>query len=361
MYGASFGNSMHRRHFHDANLKTGRPGRARVAAAAGTDARGADAGRARRHLRRADGGGRARISGSQRPRAGRHRGRADAPRTAAVLHRLRHAHHPRGRHVFRPRAAVRHERGRHRARQSLPRPGAAAARPGADDPAAVFRHAGGHSLFLGAHRIYRARAGRALSHARRRGVRPQRARPAAVVSDARQRAEARVLQRRAPRQRVDHDAAAAHVLRAAVRPPRRRGRPRGPKHPRPADKGHARARPGRGPGRHRPRDRRARCRKYRRGADARGQLPRHSVPRGLEGEHPRHRPQPPVPRGVEHRARDQIRRGLHAPRPARLCRPRAAGRARESGDVRLHPRARPAAHPVVPHAGPRHLLAVRRL
>lgn len=34
---------------------------------------------------------------------------------------------------------------------------------------------------------------------------------------------------------------------------------------------------------------------------------------------------------------------------------------RESGDVRLHPRARPAAHPVVPHAGPRHLLAVRRL
>ena len=86
-----------------------------------------------------------------------------------------------------------------------------------------------------------------------------------------------------------------------------------------------------------------------------------NYPDGLEGEHPRHRPQPPVPRGVEHRARDQIRRGLHASRPARLCRPRAAGRAREPGDVRLHPRARPAAHPVVPHAGPRHLLAVRRL
>ena len=163
--------------------------------------------------------------------AGRHRGRADAPRTAAVLHRLRHAHHPRGRHVFRPRAAVRHERGRHRARQSLPRPRAPAARPGADDPAAVFRHAGGHSLFLGAHRVRRARAGRALSHARGRGVRPQRARPPAVVSDARQRAEARVLQRRAPRQRVDHDAAAAHVLRAAVRPPRRRRRHGGAEHP----------------------------------------------------------------------------------------------------------------------------------
>ena len=198
MYGASFGKSMHRRNFHDANLKTGRPGRARVAAAAGAETRGADTGCARRHLRRADGGGRARVSGSQRPHAGRHRGRADTPRTAAVLHRLRHAHHPRGRHVFRPRAAVRHERGRHRARQSLPRPGAAAAWPGADDPAAVFRHAGGHSLFLGTHRLYRARAGRALSHARRRGVWPQRARPAAVVSDARQRAEARVLQRRAP-------------------------------------------------------------------------------------------------------------------------------------------------------------------
>lgn len=243
MYGTSFGNSMHRRHFHDADLKTGRPGRARVAAAAGAGARGADTGCARRHLRRADGGGRARVSGGERPHARRHRGRADAPRAAAVLHRLCHAHHPRGRHVFRPRAAVRHKRGRHPARQSLPRPGAAAARPGADDPAAVFRHTDGHSLFLGAHRLYCARAGRALSHARHRGVRPQRARPAAVVPDARQRAEARVLQRRAPRQRVDHDAAAAHVLRAAVRPPRRRRRHGGAEHPRSAGKGHARARP----------------------------------------------------------------------------------------------------------------------
>ena len=269
MYGASFGNSMHRRHFHDANLKTGRPRRARVAAAAGPATRGTDAGRARRHLRRTDGSGRARVSGGERPHAGRHRGRADAPRTAAVLHRLRHAHHPRGRHVFRPRAAARHERGRHRTRQSLPRPRAPAARPGADDPAAVFRHAGGHSLFLGAHRVRRARAGRALSHARRRRVRPQRARPAAVVPDARQRAEARVLQRRAPRQRVDHDAAAAHVLRAAVRPPRRRRRHGGAEHPRPAVQGHARARPGRRPGRHRPRDRRARRRDHRRGKGAR--------------------------------------------------------------------------------------------
>lgn len=50
--------------------------------------------------------------------------------------------------------------------------------------------------------------------------------------------------------------------------------------------------------------------------------------------------------------------GYTRPRPARLCWPGAARRAREPGDVRLHPRARPAAHPVVPHAGPRHLLAV---
>ena len=41
---------MHRRHVHDANIKTGRPGRARVAAAAGTGARGADTGCARRNL-----------------------------------------------------------------------------------------------------------------------------------------------------------------------------------------------------------------------------------------------------------------------------------------------------------------------
>ncbi|MFR6335687.1 MAG: M14 family zinc carboxypeptidase [Oscillospiraceae bacterium] len=40
-----------------------------------------------------------------------------------------------------------------------------------------------------------------------------------------------------------------------------------------------------------------------------------SLPVRLEGEHPRHRPQPPVPRRMEHRARDQIRRGLHAPGP----------------------------------------------
>ena len=52
----------------------------------------------------------------------------------------------------------------------------------------------------------------------------------------------------------------------------------------------------------------------------RAELPRDPLPVRLEGEHPRHRPQPPVPRRMEHRARDQIRRGLHAPRTARLCR-----------------------------------------
>lgn len=53
--------------------------------------------------------------------------------------------------------------------------------------------------------------------------------------------------------------------------------------------------------------------------------------------------------------------GYTRPGPRDYVGPGAADSAGESRHVRLHPRARPAAHPVVPHAGARDLLAVRRL
>ena len=314
---------------------------------------------ARRHIRRSDEKRSAGFPALARPDAGRHIRRGERARARALASRVCRAHDPSRRHALLARRAVRRLARRDRNGKPGARPVRAAARTEARRTAAVFRRADGYPVVQRAYGLCRGRADAPVSAASRRKHRAERPLPPGVGAHRGRRAAPRALQRRAPRERVDHDAAFDEIYRDA--PSRRR---RGRDRVRISGGGHslsrrAHARAARRSGRRRSCDRRAAGGRSEgtRGGHRRG-LPRDPLPGRLEGEHRGRRSQFAVPRRVGHRPRDQVCAGIRPPRAARLCRRRAAYRARERRARRVHRSSRPRARPRVPHAGQRYLLEV---
>ena len=338
-----------------------RPRTGRGAAAARAGSRALRAARDGRDLRPAHAGGPAAFPTRARPERGRRRGPGDARGAAALVRGVSAPPRPRGRELLFDRAALRRVSGGRGACQQRLRERQSPRRRLRHGAAALCRRADGDPLVLRARGLLRARALRALSLPLLRLSRAQRAGPPAVVAHARRGREPRALQRRAPRQRMDHDAAAVFLCRGALRGLCARD---GDLRPERGGAARLRAsvpRAARRPGRTRSRDGRAAKRRgLRPGEGDRGAVSGDPLPLGLEGQHPRHGPEPAVPRRLGDGERDQGRGRDPRSGPGGLGGARSALRAREPGDGRADPALRPRAGPRLPHAGRGDLLALRR-
>ena len=163
--------------------------------------------RARRRFRRGDEKRFAGLPALARSDAGRHIRRGDRTRARALASRVRRAHGAARRHTLLARRAVRRLARRDRNGKPGTRSVRAAARAADHRTAAVFRRADGYPVVQRAHGLRRGRTDAPVSAASRREHRAQRPLPPDLGTHGRRRAAPRALQRRAPRERVDHNAA----------------------------------------------------------------------------------------------------------------------------------------------------------